>query len=356
MASHAGTDKVVITAPDAGLDPALEYPSIPPPADAGYGENEGFWVWDDETKVGMHLWLGPSGDPSLRLGRITIWLPDGRTLTRIQDGPGTTARAQSNGVLSAEPLEPYQSWVWRLLGSTQPTTAEELRRGALRDGPKVLARVAAKATMIAPPWVNGGFEDPADYANSDYAKAQGGFRLEQFLRAEGTVQVGQEAPLRFSGLGNRTHRKGVRSLSPGILPGHFWTAPIFPSGRAFYVQLHGAEGAPPLTEECWVREGDTFHKAQVVDPAMFRPVLAGETFTFQLRSSLGTATIEGERVAQSFQTLPVATGGGITWGIDYDRPAGDLAMDQGIMRYRWDGETACNFIERSLPISGLARR
>jgi hypothetical protein len=290
------------------------------------------------------------------MGRVTIWLPDGRILARIQEGPGTTAQEQSNGVMSAGPVEPYRTWAWRLFGMTQPTTAEELRRGSLGDGPRVLTRVDAKATMISPPWVNGGFQDPDEYARSEYSRAQGGFRLEQFLRAEGVVQVGREPPIQFAGVGNRTHRKGVRTLSPTSFPGHFWTAAVFPSGRAFYVQWHGSEGAPPLREEAWVREGDMYHRARVIDPPMFRPVLAGETFTLRLESKLGVATIAGERVAQSFQTLLVANQlGGETWGIDYNREPKNLAMDQGIMRYRWGDEVACNFIERSLPIEMVRR-
>jgi hypothetical protein len=114
MTAHVASDEVVITAFDAGLEPALEYPAIPPPLELGYGENEGFWLWDDEKKAGMHLWVGPSDEPSLRLGRITIWLPNGRTLVRIQAGPGTTSKMQSNGVLTAAPVEPYRTWSWRL--------------------------------------------------------------------------------------------------------------------------------------------------------------------------------------------------------------------------------------------------
>src|SRR5690606_14501493 len=143
------------------------------------------------------------------------------------------------------------------------------------------------AEMIAPPWVNGGFMTPEAYAASDYSKAQGGFRFEQFLRASGVVRVGGGPELRFSGVGNRTHRKGVRTLTPGGFPGHFWTGAIFPSGRAFYIQQHAGTSGPIVSEEGWVREGDVFHRAEIVDPPRFAPVLAGERMQVKLRSALG---------------------------------------------------------------------
>jgi len=331
------------------LAPELEYPSDKAPADVtGYGENEGFWVWDDDRKTGMHLWLGTWADYSLRMGRVTIWLPDGRILTRIQEGPGTRQGVASNGVLSAAPVVPYESWQWNLFGSVQPTTAQELRQGPLGDGPRVLVKVSAEARMISSPWVNGGFQSADAFEASDLSKLSGGFRLEQFLHAEGTIEIAGENPIVFSGVGNRTHRKGARAVGGGGLPGHFWTAAIFPSGRSFYIQWFG-EGVGKMTlSECWVREGDIFHKAEVIDPCLFDPVLNGERFTIQLRSALGFTTIEAERVAQSFQTLLVTTSpSGETWGIDYDRDPYNLAMDQGFMRYEWNGEVACNFIERS---------
>jgi hypothetical protein len=348
-------DSVTIDRLDGRLDPALESPTLPPPSTPGYGENDGFWVWDDARRIGMHLWLGPSGDPTIRLGRVTIWLPDGRVLTRIQDGAGVSQGTQGNGMLFATVREPYRRWHWRLLGSTQPTTAAALRAGSLRDGPKVHTRVELDAEMIAPPWVNGGFVPPDVYAASDFAKAQGGFRFEQFLKASGVVQVAGGPELRFEGIGSRTHRKGVRTMAAGKFPGHVWTGAIFPSGRAFYVQQHSGPEGPIISDECWVRSGDTFHRADVIDPPRFRPELAGETFEIRLRSALGNDVIHGERVAQSFQMLPVETGGGITWGINYHAQGGDLAMDQGFIRYRWGGETACNFMERSLPITTVKR-
>ncbi|MCK9542335.1 MAG: hypothetical protein M0R03_09940 [Novosphingobium sp.] len=341
---------VTISRLDGGLDPDLELPTLPPPSTPGYGENDGFWVWDDTQGLGMHLWLGSAGHPILRLGRVTIWLPDGRVLTRMQDGVGVSERTQGNGMLFATVLEPYRRWRWSLLGSTQPTTADELRAAPQRDGPKVHTRVELEAEMITPPWVNGGFVPPEVYAASDFAKAQGGFRFEQFLKASGVVQIGNGPELRFEGVGSRTHRKGVRILTMAKFPGHVWAGAVFPSGRAFYVQQHAGADGPIISDECWVKSGDVFHRAEFIDPPRFRPELAGERFEIRLRSAMGLDVIQGERIAQSFQMLPVQTGGGSIWGLDHQAAPGDLAMDQGFIRYTWGGETACNFMERSLPI------
>jgi hypothetical protein len=73
-----------------------------------------------------------------------------------------------------------------------------------------------------------------------------------------------------------------------------------------------------------------------------------------LTSDLGVTHVEGELVANSFETL----GGRMPdwWGIQSDLASTSaLAMNQGIARYRWDDEVASNMIERSAPIASLSR-
>jgi len=92
------------------------------------------------------------------------------------------------------------------------------------------------------------------------------------------ARVGDGPELRVEGIGSRTHRKRVRILTTAKFPGHVWAGAVFPSGRAFYVQQHAGEDGPIISEECWVKAGDVFHRAELIDPPRFRPALAGERF------------------------------------------------------------------------------
>ena len=72
----------------------------------------------------------------------------------------------------------------------------------------------------------------------------------------------------------------------------------------------------------------------------------------ELESALGRTVIEGELVATNFQTLVTNPYSNQRRGADRSRD-GNLVMTQGFARYRWNGEVACNMIERSLPHADL---
>jgi hypothetical protein len=131
---------------------------------------------------------------------------------------------------------------------------------------------------------------------------------------------------------------------------------IFPSGRAFYVMRPGgADGKEFDGGDAWIREDGVFYRAELRQPPLFQTTLPGEEhLDFQLESELGIVRIEGELVANCFNTLGVPPPDG--WGIRWDSEApAILALSQGFARYRWNDEVACNMIERSLPIATLDR-
>jgi hypothetical protein len=355
--------RVAMSALDGGLDPALEFRVRDEPADQpGYSENDGLWVYDDEQSVGIHTWLGHSGAqyPDA-FERVSVFLPGGELLVHTELGAQTTNEWPAGPGLVVQCEEPYRRWRHTYRGTARPTTAAELRAGMVpADREPVPLEIDAVATMTAPPWVQGSFHESKDeYLATQAARFYGGFRFEQLLRGEVTVRIGEGAErreLRFAGPGLRTHRKGARVMgkdgSADAYPGHVWMDAVFPSGRAIYVMLFaGADGLSPDGGEHWVREGDVFHRARLVGPPVFRTSLPGEEhLAFDLQTDeLGTVHVEGDLVANSFAML----GGRMPdwWGIQWDlagTPA--LAMNQGIVRYRCDGEVACNMIERSIPI------
>jgi hypothetical protein len=349
-------DHVASVALDGGLDHATEYPAESAP-EPGYGENDGLWIWDDTQSIGIHTWLQHSGgvEAPPTFERITVFLPDGSLLvhTDYPESQGTQGARITVG-----PVEPFRTWRHQYNGTARPTTPSELRDGRLpSDREPVSLTIDATATMTLPPWIQGGFYvSRKEWLNTPAGGFHGGFRFEQLLRGQVTLTVGGTQTYTFAGDGLRTHRKGTRVVGTkeglyNSFPGHIWLDAQFPSGRAFYVKFFTApDGQDVEGGECWVRENGVFYRAELRDPPYFVPSLPGENnLSFDLISEIGTVHIDGEIVANSFATL------GSTlpdwWGIHWDTTSeGALPMEQGFVRYRWDDETACNMMERSLPI------
>jgi hypothetical protein len=357
-------DGIEMSAIDGGLDASFEYASADPAGEGpGYGENDGLWLWDDEQSIGVHAWLGHSRAEGREcFERMTVFLPDGTLLVNAANGQPCTDASPSGASLIVRCDEPYRRWSYSYRGPARPTSAAELRDGPIpADRAEVDLEVHAEARMLLPPWTQGGFWVSREaWLRTPAASFTGGARFEQLLSGTATVRIAGAPEQRFTGSGLRTHRKGVRSLGSSedateAYPGHIWMDAAFPSGRAFYVMWFGGPDGKSLEGgDCFVRDGDVFHRAEVVGPPPFRTTLAGEErFAFELTSDLGVTHIEGELVANSFETL----GGRMPdwWGIQWDLAGTSaLGMNQGIARYRWDDEVASNMIERSAPIASLS--
>jgi hypothetical protein len=352
---------------DGGLDAFLEYRTVKAPAsEEGYSENDALWVWDDAQSMGVIFWLGHSGNQYPQaVERVTVFLPDGSLLMKSEVGEQSTDESPAGPGLVIHCDEPFKKWSYRYAGPAKLTSQAELRSGPIPPGAESISvSIEATATMLAPPWVQGAFtESREEWRETPAAHFHGGYRYEQLLNAEVTLHLGEgdHDSYRLSCLGMRTHRKGTRILGKGPdgterFPGHIWMDAIFPSGRAFYVMRPGGtNGIAVEGGDAWVRQDDTFYRAEVRQPPYFKPTIRGEEhFTFQLESELGVDKIEGEIVANCINTMGVEPPSGI--GVDWDtKVPGALALSQGFARYRWRGEVATNMIERSLPIAGLTR-
>ena len=358
-------DHVRLANLDGGLDAFLEYRNVKAPTgEPGYSENDALWVWDDAQTIGVIFWLGHSGNlyPQA-LERVTVFLPEGALLLHSEMGEQSTDESPAGPRLVIHCDEPYRQWSYRYAGPAMPASQAELKSGPIPPGrPSVALSIEATATMLAPPWVQGAFsESREEWRRTPAANFHGGFRFEQLLSAEVSIEIEDGSSYHLSCLGMRTHRKGTRILGDGAdstesFPGHVWMDAIFPSGRAFYVMRPGGiDGIPIDGGDAWVRQNDTFYRAELHRPPYFKPTIAGEEhLAFQLESELGVDEIEGELVANCLTTMgvPPPSGLGIEWNT---KVPGVLALGQGFVRYRWGGEVAANMIERSLPIAGLIR-
>jgi len=125
--------------------------------------------------------------------------------------------------------------------------------------------------------------------------------------------------------------------------GHVWQAATFPSGRGFaYITYPPRKDGKPTLNEGHVFLGDgDLVPARVIDPPWLRSLApSGQDASFKLETEQGTFEIEGETVLSTFMVMPPEILGG-------------LELQQALVRYTWDGETAPGMLERSIAISAL---
>ncbi len=324
-----------------------------PADDEWFGENHALWLWDEERKLGIHLYLktlGHLGLYNLRRETINVHLPDGTVLMSESDGPGAVDPLVPRGAnLEMRNLEPFTRWSYRFNATAQPTTAIQMRDdGLLRHSPLVPLAFELEGTMALPPALTGSFApgEKTEWARQFF----GGRRYEQFIRASGTITTA-DGELPFSGVGMRTHRVGTRNLT--TFPGHTWMMGLFPSGRAFCVNRNcGADGVV-LWQEGYLSDGETLHAADAHAMTQCSTELPGETLAVEVESELfGRTTITGTLRATNFTSLLSDDRLRFCWGLDRSRPD-TLIMPQGLAVYEWDGELGAGMIERSVPVADL---
>jgi hypothetical protein len=270
---------------------------------------------------------------------VNVTFPDGRVVVCWVDaaphatvGADGSHRVFGGGPLRLECVDPYRHWRIVFDGRGVVTTsadqlAGQRQRDPSADGAEV-AEVAIEidAQMSVPAWLSGSLD-------CDGKRPEGEIRYQQLASAQGVVGIdGTETP--FAGGSLRVHRKGGNRSDYSTWRGHVWQSAVFPSGRAFGFCHYG----PYPDGTVRYREGYVFHSgtlipAKVVDtPWMTTLQTSGQDVSFGLESSAGVAHIEAVTTQSTFSLAG---------------PIGPL--QQGIARYRWDGEEAYGMIERSYP-------
>jgi hypothetical protein len=316
-----------------------------PPTPA-YREGTSMWIWDDAGRVGLPRIaveaLGATWDTA-RNASVNVALPDWRVLVVREDAaphPVTDAqgrpRVLGTGPLRFECLEPFRRWRLTFDGTARATTVQDQIAacvGASNGDPAgaVPLQMEIETEMAAPPWVQGALEPDGHFVVGER-------RFEQLFTAQGSVTIDGSA-LQFRGGGLRIHRKGGARSDYSDWYGHCWQSAVFPSGRAFgFIHYTPRPDGSVKYHEGWVLDDGEVRAAKVVDTPWKRGWdAAGEDVSFTMRTARGDVAIAAETHLSTFNpTIPM--------GSDVAFPP----VQQGIARYRWDGEEAYGMIERSI--------
>jgi hypothetical protein len=329
-----------------GLSDDLEFVFPVQPDDHEMRESVNAWVWDQSGEVGLpRIGVEAVGDQwTTHDIQVNVALADGRVYNMYGPGPvhepfsiDDRARVLGAGALSFELVEPFRHLRLRVRGEARATSAVAQIGGTLQGDERAPIELDIELRPAVPPWMNGALLD--DAARVLDTQEEGDlmghpWRFEQLCRATGSLRIGEES-WAIDGGANRIRRQSIRRLAK--FRGHAWQAALFPSGRGF-----GYIAYPPRTDgldtynEGYVFDGDGALIPARVRQAPWLTALApnGDDVSCVLETAKGSVRIEGRTAASTFMVMPPEVGGG-------------MQLQQAIVRYAWDGETAVGMLERS---------
>jgi hypothetical protein len=305
-------------------------------------------VWLEEENGAFAMRIGVEGVAE-QWDDHEIWLdiafPDGRVISsrdrfrsRPAIGPEGLPTILGSGPLALRCLAPFRHW--KATFDTHPVTectAAQLIEDRFPADPPV-RQVAFDIDLFpaVPPLISGTLTSASREAMRG---EQGSFispRFEQLCRAQGTLTI-DGVRHAFKGQALRIKRQGLRKFEG--FTGHCWMSALFPSGRAFGVNLFPPrpDGEPSFNEGfVFDGTGDLIPARAVEAPWLRRLVTGGEHVPLVLE------TDDGRRVAIDGTTFVNCRSRG-----HRSLPASFPIVQQAHARYRWDGEEACGMIERS---------
>jgi hypothetical protein len=332
-----------------GMDADVDEVAAEPPR-PDFMEGVNVWLWDEEGRIGLPRVavdaMGSRWDEAHMIS-VNAALPGGQVLVVRGFAPPHPAadahgrpRVRGAGPLRFECLEPFRLWRVTFDGLAGETTTDNQianRFGGPNAVPEPTVPLAfdIEFEMTVAPWVNGTYEPDGATLTTEH-------RLEQLCSATGEVALdGTTIPLRGGGL--RIRRKGSMQRSDySDWMGHVWMSTQFPSGRAFGIDNFAPrpDGSVRYHEGWLYDDGEILLAKFVEAPWKTKWVASGEDVSFMLRTNRGDVRIAAETFVTTVN--PIA-----------QPPTGRAAFpstQQGIVRYRWDGEEAYGMIERSSPL------
>jgi prepilin-type processing-associated H-X9-DG protein len=335
-----------------GFGEELEFVLAEQPDDPDLRESVNAWIWDEGTEFGMpRIGVEAVGDQwDTHDVQVNVAFADGRVFNAFLAGPthdplGADGRPRvlGAGPLSFELVEPYGHLRMRLEGEVAASSVAAQLDGAFPgQGDPVPIELEVDLRPAVPPWMNGALlEDARRVLDTQEEGDLMGhpWRFEQLCRATGHLRIGDEHH-EIDGGANRVRRQSIRRLA--AFRGHAWQAALFPSGRGFgYIAYPERDDGKDTYNEGYVFDGDGELVPALVVRAPWlvldRLTPTGEAVSCVLETEDGrTVTIAGATAVSSFMVMPPEVGGG-------------MQLQQAIVRYTWDGESANGMLERSTP-------
>ncbi len=220
-----------------------------------WSENYCFDAYDADAELGVWMHLGRwSKQPLLWREQTKIYLPDGTLLLWKTIGGRGEERGPSSATLRFECSSPGQ-WDLSFEGACRRVTLEQLRAGALPDGPLSRLTATLRFDSKQPVWDLGTDAGDQIWCTSHY---------EQPGRLTGTVDV-DGVTFDLSGASAyRDHSRGPRNMKD--LRRHVWIhgqTRVDEAFGLFYMEVLGQRG---LSRAFWTPGGGSIEEVEVIAP------------------------------------------------------------------------------------------
>jgi len=315
------------------------------PSDPEMRESTSVWLFEDNGEFAFPRFgieaQASSWDNRMVQGNFAF--ADGRVLNGVgmgaahspfgADGRPTILGA---GPVSFHMIEPFRKWRVQWDGPVVDGHVDDMIHGRDGSGKVIPAKFEGELTMVTPCWVQDlRPEAVAKLSPEEQIEAANmgiGWRLEHLFLAEGSFTV-DGATRTFTGRGSRIKRQSVRPLAG--FRGHVWQSAVFPDGRAFgFIAYPPREdGSEGYNDGYIFQDGKMYPAKATRIPWLRRLTGSGDDVTLELTSELGVTRIGGVTTLNTFKAKSPDLLG--------------LNLQQGGVRYDWDGQVAYGMIERS---------
>jgi len=329
-----------------GLTPDRELVFAHRPENPDMRESTSVWLYEENgafalPRFGIEAQASAWDNP---LYQVNFAFPGGRVLSSRGRGakaspydPEGRATVLGAGPLTFRCVEPFRRWTTSFDGVAVDGSVEEQIAGRLDPGRLIAVSFEARLMMVTPCWVQDfTAEKVAQMSEADAIEAANmgiGWRLEHLFRGEGTLTIAGRARA-FKAVGSRIKRQSVRPLAG--FRGHCWQSALFPDGRAFGYIAYPPRADGVAYNEGYIYQGGRMYAARAVKiPWLRRIVGEGDEASVELESDLGITRVGGVTAPSTFRVGNPDIGG--------------LNLQQGGVRYTWDGQSTFGMIERSSP-------
>ena len=329
-----------------GLTPDHELVFPAKPQNPEMRESTSVWLYEENgafalPRFGIEAeassWENPQYQVNFAFPGGRVLSSRGRGVKRSPFGPDGRPTVLGAGPLSFRCIEPFRRWVTTFDGMAVDGTVDEQIAGRLEPNRLVPVRFEAELTMVTPCWVQDLTpEKVAQMSEADAIEAANmgiGWRLEHLFRAEGTFTIDGQSRT-FTAVGSRIKRQSVRPLAG--FRGHCWQSAVFPDGRAFGFIAYPPRADGVAYNDGYIYQNGRMYRARAVKiPWLRRIVGQGDDASLALESELGVIRIDGVTTPSTFRVGNPDIGG--------------LNLQQGGVKYSWDGQNTYGMIERSSP-------
>lgn len=336
----------IIAEISGGLTPDHELVFPAKPQNPEMRESTSVWLYEENgafalPRFGIEAeassWENPQYQVNFAFPGGRVLSSRGRSVKRSPFGPDGRPTVLGAGPLSFRCIEPFRRWVTTFDGMAVDGTVDEQIAGRLEPNRLVPVRFEAELTMVTPCWVQDLTpEKVAQMSEADAIEAANmgiGWRLEHLFRGEGTFTIDDQSRT-FKAVGSRIKRQSVRPLAG--FRGHCWQSAVFPDGRAFGFIAYPPRADGVAYNDGYIYQNGRMYRARAVKiPWLRRIVGQGDDASLALESEFGVIRIDGVTTPSTFRVGNPDIGG--------------LNLQQGGVKYSWDGQNTYGMIERSSP-------